>query len=583
MNYPTDVLVPFQAPYFSGGRVLWASSALDMSARNGALNRADRFFIALPVENERPRLAIGQDLTTLWAERYGGAGLGANGGGVRCGNVEDVQIKGVGSNLLAGADTDYWHRHGAMSVQDALREALWGELFEHALPYGAVRSLGVLSTGTQYQVEVGAEKGIGWAQRALLVREQVLRPAHFMRSSFWVPIAQAAGLPSDTQRTRAACACAHGHLVTALSRRQWAVRPANELAPTLAECWNEVWRRCAIQLATARAKRFIHGSLTPSNYGVDGRWLDFGTCTALATHGRAIVAPGSKDFWSQEAVILEAIEDQAFYLRKYLPPQDVASVQPERWTEVFTATLRARQHLEFAKLSGIPTDLMAKVPSPLVDRFSRVAARVAVEGASRPYLYYGGAEQPMPLRTGRHDLAGAMRHLAWWSAGTPAPSLANWVADGDLAFELATAYGALRSAVLALPQFSGESFFVAVALAAATYREHLDLDGLWRFVLDVAIDAAVRNAANLQVFLDQYLATWAPRIQAQEMGDVCTKGWLTDTPLHLSFALGWRDSNGQQPTKAALAGALQNSEPLAEHRQAIAVFLKTLSAPGASA
>lgn len=38
----------------------------------------------------------------LLAERYGGCGIGYNGGGVRCGNLGKYQIKGIGKNLLAG-------------------------------------------------------------------------------------------------------------------------------------------------------------------------------------------------------------------------------------------------------------------------------------------------------------------------------------------------------------------------------------------------------------------------------------------------------------------------------------------------
>lgn len=100
-------------------------------------------------------LPIDGDLTNRlgtkngYLEMYGGAGLGANAGGVRCANVGDVQIKGIGLSCLAGNGTDKWHRHGAMSLQDAVKEAIFSELFHVAAPLGAVRALGVHDLGVR--------------------------------------------------------------------------------------------------------------------------------------------------------------------------------------------------------------------------------------------------------------------------------------------------------------------------------------------------------------------------------------------------------------------------------------------------
>jgi hypothetical protein len=117
-------------------------------------------------------------------ELYGGAGLGANAGGVRTANVAGVQIKGIGSTLLGGRTTDKWHKHGACSLQDAVKEAIWSNIFGAALPYGVVKALAVLDTGFTFATEVGVEKLPGNAKRALFVWEQSIRVAHQMRSSF---------------------------------------------------------------------------------------------------------------------------------------------------------------------------------------------------------------------------------------------------------------------------------------------------------------------------------------------------------------------------------------------------------------
>jgi hypothetical protein len=121
-------------------------------------------------------------------ELYGGAGLGANAGGVRAANISTplgtVQVKGTGTSILAGYTTAKWHKHGAMSLQDAIKEAVWSNVMDAALPYGAVKPIAVLDVGTRYATEIGVDKLPGSAPQALFVRETSVRVAHFMRSSF---------------------------------------------------------------------------------------------------------------------------------------------------------------------------------------------------------------------------------------------------------------------------------------------------------------------------------------------------------------------------------------------------------------
>jgi hypothetical protein len=246
-RYPWQV--PTRSSQLARPIVLWARPG------QGHLN-----WPVQPVDGERGTLAMTETPLSAFAERYGGAGLGPNGGGVRCLDIDGVQYKGIGANLLAGSTTDRWHRHGALSAQDAVREVIWGELFDRALPYGAVRALALTATGTQFAVEVGEAKAPGWASRAIVAREPVVRPAHFMRSIFFEPGADARLLPPDAQRTREACCLSHSALIDALKHRPWTVAATEAARPTLGECWREVWRRAAHQLAASRVSRLIHGS-----------------------------------------------------------------------------------------------------------------------------------------------------------------------------------------------------------------------------------------------------------------------------------------------------------------------------------
>ena len=74
----------------------------------------------------------------LLGERYGGRGVGDH-SGVRCGLDGDIQIKGVGRNILAGKNSEFLRSHGGVTLSEAIREPLWGEICHHVLPLGLCR------------------------------------------------------------------------------------------------------------------------------------------------------------------------------------------------------------------------------------------------------------------------------------------------------------------------------------------------------------------------------------------------------------------------------------------------------------
>jgi hypothetical protein len=115
-------------------------------------------------------------------ERYGGRGASGNGGGVRCGWIGDLTIKGIGRSDLAGQDAPFWHSYGGCSLPEAIREAIWGDVYDAALPYGAVRVEAIITTGTQVPLHDAEDFGGEMCPRALILRRPFLRPAHYMRS-----------------------------------------------------------------------------------------------------------------------------------------------------------------------------------------------------------------------------------------------------------------------------------------------------------------------------------------------------------------------------------------------------------------
>ena len=116
---------------------------------------------------------------TFMAERYGGDGILSNGGGGRCGFDGVWQLKGLGPNQLVGKDVDAGHGDGNLSLDTAIYESIWSEIISATLPFGAIRTVAVLDTGRSYE-----ERGFA-TPRGLLVRQPVVRPAHFIRATYF--------------------------------------------------------------------------------------------------------------------------------------------------------------------------------------------------------------------------------------------------------------------------------------------------------------------------------------------------------------------------------------------------------------
>lgn len=266
---------------------------------------------------QSPVDVLGSEGRTLFAERYGGFGIGRHGGGVRCGTDGEFQVKGVGCNPLLGdpaEDEDFWHSHGGLALVDAVQEAAWGEVLQRALPFGAVRTSAILSTGMQCWYEEALGKRVR-VPGALAVRRAPLRIAHFERAVYFRPrVAEA--MPKDVTRVRAAIA----RLPDLLPQpKDFACRAAvgtNEV-DRLSSGMLELSRRLARQSAAAKARRLMHGGLNGSNCCLDGRWLDFGTVTLLPSHAniRPSCAPHhALPFWDEHQRLLAALSRAEPYL-----------------------------------------------------------------------------------------------------------------------------------------------------------------------------------------------------------------------------------------------------------------------------
>lgn len=271
MDYLNDARLaslfhPFPASRLTNGQVMWvapdfeadgAAAGMDEEARKALFGDMFSYMIPGGICFDELRFDT-SDTITMQAERYGGMGIGDNGGGVRCGNVGKYQIKGIGQNPLAGSKRNLLHSYGGLSAVDALYETIYANVLQKIMPVGVARIHGVILTSSHAAYNIGPTEDLAWG--ALMVRDTALRPAHFLRAPSFKPSdAVAPTLFSDVGRAR-------------MVNRGLLNGCGNITA--LIQFLGNFLMRCANQFAFARVARIMHGSVSPSNMCFDGRWVD---------------------------------------------------------------------------------------------------------------------------------------------------------------------------------------------------------------------------------------------------------------------------------------------------------------------
>lgn len=117
-NFPENYL-DFYVTYMKGLKIIWKSSELFQEESEFL----KQFSYGLPRNELFDQIDFDFHKTKyVYAERYGGMGVSDNGGGVRCANDGDYQLKGIGSNILIGSGEDKWHSYRGLNAIDAVYE-----------------------------------------------------------------------------------------------------------------------------------------------------------------------------------------------------------------------------------------------------------------------------------------------------------------------------------------------------------------------------------------------------------------------------------------------------------------------------
>ncbi|WP_209439241.1 hypothetical protein [Intestinirhabdus alba] len=322
----TECLIPFITKKVST-RLLW-SNDLDDSQRE-ELKQATSYLIE---EKQRHtvfdiRVPLLTNEKIFYAERYGGGAISRNGGGARCGFDGRWQVKGIGANALVGQGSR--QVDGELTLTGAVLEAIWGGVMAKLLPYGAVPNKAILLTENALVSSIPLASSTAHSSRVLLVREPVVRPAHFCRAPYYQPHAAMLSQQTDCARVEKQIAEAPSMLPRPVrfEKEQWTALAQDERA-LYGLC--ELAQRLATQIAWCRSRHLVMMT-SPSNCDLEGRLLDFhGVRSAFPDErqdaGRSYIQ--FNKMIEDAPLLLQGVQDVGFYLAKYMfGPEFLAAAQ----------------------------------------------------------------------------------------------------------------------------------------------------------------------------------------------------------------------------------------------------------------
>ncbi|MCL1141866.1 hypothetical protein [Shewanella gaetbuli] len=284
---------------------------------------------------------------TAFAEGYGGLGVGFNGGGARVANVGNIQLKGIGVTPYLGDHDNFAHSTGMYCIDEAITESINHLVYAEILPLGVVNMYALAFIGeSSHNFDSKKE----WTHKLCIgVREVTTRPAHFLRSPFFKPRKDFEPfIDGDVERTRQACLNlgnsykSHKEFIFLISK---------------------FLSNCAKQFAFSRLFRISHGSVTPSNIGVDGRWLDL-TNTTFVFDGKNYAASNDTvPFYSEVQSIADTAVEWIYTYSKY----NRVSLNSDPLIKYFYEQLDAYTNYFFPQLIGIESESIefGKLKKPL--------------------------------------------------------------------------------------------------------------------------------------------------------------------------------------------------------------------------
>ena len=452
---PADSYVEIKARRIKDAKVVWANFDLlrSMGIHVPAQGMTPEFekvlldVFAFQIDDGKADPgAPAQETKSLYADRYGGGGLGNAQGSGRAAISGAFQLKGTARTPLAGplkeakavkplravfadAVVEAWkkikkcsglneavrivrraggslydevaerieddnHLHGGLPFREAITEAIWGEILNHEAPYGANRTVALITTGTSRTLIPHVLSD----PNALMVRTDPLRPAQFI-------VNENADPSVERERVR--------KIFPDLLRALRAVYK-DELSPrggkrlTQAEVLRQgllaMSGRFGRVFGALYAKSFYHGATTPSNIEFDGATLDYGSMTSLDGFTPALWRDDSPN-GTPTALKDELIHD---FMDNFPGSHWTPSLKAEV-DKVIDDGFQAELDRQFLWLSGLPMEIAGPLSATEEGkRFSWVLQKIARAGNTKPVQ----TDFKIPRHTGTYDLGEFLRTIA---------------------------------------------------------------------------------------------------------------------------------------------------------------------------
>lgn len=276
---------------------------------------------------------------TAFADRYGGMGIGSNGGSGRAASVNGYYVKGIGPTPLIGKTTNPAHSTGHCTLEECVREAVLSECVDAEFPWGAVPVLAIIGIGVSVPMApepgIGLDNPAGMMELGLLIRPNFLRPAHFDRALGFLSDMPKQGF-QDSLRVKA---------MIESGRRIWGDQG-------LLNMFMQLHARWADQLAYGYAHRFCHGAPSPSNVTLDGRLLDFGAAT-LPTWAKVHTALGGPVTGQELPFMLRTLQSMLRQIQHQCPELGITNENMSSLAQVAVQRYGQTLAVELLRVLGL--------------------------------------------------------------------------------------------------------------------------------------------------------------------------------------------------------------------------------------
>lgn len=238
---------------------------------------------------------------TLYADRYGGTFGHSHGGSGRAGTFGNLNAKGIGATPLRDPKANWYHSHGCMWLEEAVREAIYSEVCWYEFPWRSNPIVAIIDTGEHAQWRDGTRG----ARRAIAVRPAALRVAHLERNIlFGTAGTVESDQYKDTLRVK--------EIISHVSRLGIEL-DRNTSSPVLASMVN----RICDQIGYGRAHRLFHGDYLSSNICITGALIDFGAFRGVEDWQRREWEDDGLPFGGEDRRLFQTARSLAFHLRKH--------------------------------------------------------------------------------------------------------------------------------------------------------------------------------------------------------------------------------------------------------------------------